>query len=424
VSETERRTDLAINGGPRLRSAPFRGRSECWHIGREERAAIDQLFDQAISSGASPGYHGAQEEAYCSEFARILGGGYADAVSSGTAALYVALHALEIEPYSEVVVGAITDPGGMMPVPLLNLIPVVADSAPGSYNTGAEQIRAEITSLTRAIVVAHVGGEPADVAAIAALARRRGIPLIEDCAQAHGAMLHGRAVGSFGDVAVFSTMYGKHVATGSQGGLIFTRSQEMYQAVRRAADRGKQFFGAPRSTNSLASLNFNLGEWSCAMGRAQLRQLPGFIRAGREVISGLADGIDGLASVSIPELVAGAVPNYWFLRLLVHEDRLACGKAEFCAALHAEGLPITATYDAALPHDMEWFVNRRVFGTGGLPWTSPDYAGDPDRQFPCPNARRALATHFNLLCHEHWTAGDVADAIAILAKVDAAYARR
>jgi dTDP-4-amino-4,6-dideoxygalactose transaminase len=173
----------------------------------------------------------------------------------------------------------------------------------------------------------------------------------------------------------------------------------------------------------LASLNFNLGEWSCAIGRAQLRRLAGFVRAGESVVSDLAAGIADLKAVSVPTLVPGARPHYWFLRLRVHEDCLACSKSQFCAALEAEGLPVTERYDGALPHEMDWFKQRRVFGTSGLPWTSPEYRGDPDRQFPCPNAHRALDTHFNLRCHEHWGARDVSDAIAILAKVDAAYAR-
>jgi dTDP-4-amino-4,6-dideoxygalactose transaminase len=192
--------------------------------------------------------------------------------------------------------------------------------------------------------------------------------------------------------------------------------------VRQASDRGKPFFSPAGATNVLASLNLNLGEWGCAVGRVQLRRLSGFVRAGSAVISLLASGIDHVNSISVPPLIPGAEAHYWFLRLLVHEERLRCTKSEFCAALDAEGLPITARYDAALPHEMDWFTQRRVFAHSGLPWTSPQYTGDRNRRFPCPNAHKSLGTHFNLRCHEHWDEDDVTDALAILAKVDAAYA--
>src|SRR6185436_12707778 len=105
------------------------------------------------------------------------GGGYADAVNSGTSALYVALQALQLEPFGEVIVSAVTDPGGMMPIPLLNLIPAVADSEPNSYNSGPDQVAELISPLTRAIVIAHIAGEPANIAAIMELARRHHLPV-------------------------------------------------------------------------------------------------------------------------------------------------------------------------------------------------------------------------------------------------------
>ena len=114
-------------GATRIRTEPWPERGL---IGGEEKRAVLALFDRDIATGKASGYNGPAEEAYCRQFAESLGGGYADAVNSGTTAVYVALKALELEPFTEVVVGAVTDNGGMMPVPLLNLIPVPADLAP------------------------------------------------------------------------------------------------------------------------------------------------------------------------------------------------------------------------------------------------------------------------------------------------------
>lgn len=410
---------LAVNGGPRLRAEPFPARGS---LGWEEKAAVDAVFDQAIQTGNAPGYNGEQEESYCREFSAYLGGGFTDAVNSGTSAVYVALKALDLEPFSEVIVGAVTDPGGMMPIPLLNLIPMVADTQPGSFNTGPEQVEALISPRTSAILVPHIGGEPADMEGILQIASRQGLPVIEDCAQAHGARLNGRMVGTFGRLAAFSTMFGKHHASGGQGGLVFTRHEPLYQSIRRASDRGKPFFLPQEATNTIASLNFNLSDLAAAIGRAQLAKLPEAIARRRLIVARLAEGIETLRAISLPELVPGAEPSYWFLRLRFHAERAAADKDAYCRALLAEGLPVEPSYRAALPHQMDWFVHRRVFGSRGYPWTSPAYTGDPHRQFPCPNANAAVDQHFNLRFHENWTPTDAADAVSIFQKVDQACA--
>jgi perosamine synthetase len=418
VSNTENISRLAANGGPRLRDRPFPARGL---VGWEEKAAVDAVFDRAIASQNAPGYNGEEEEAYCREFSLYMGGGFTDAVNSGTSAVYVALKALDVEPFTEVIVGAMTDPGGMMPIPLLNLIPMVADTCPGRYNTGPQQIEALITPRTSAILIPHIGGEPADMPGIMQVANRHGLPVIEDCAQAHGARINGQMLGTFGCMAAFSTMFGKHHCSGGQGGLVFTRSETLYHTIRRASDRGKPFFLPPGATNESASLNFNLNDISAAIGRVQLAKLPEVVNRRRTIAAKLAEGLEGLTAVSIPAQIAGAEPSYWFLRLRFHAERCACSKETYCQALGAEGLPVEASYLAALPHLMDWFVHKRVFGSSGYPWASPAYSGDPDQQFLCPNAKAAVDQHFNIRLHENWTSADIEDAIAIFQKVEDAY---
>ncbi len=419
MSNREKLSSLAVNGGAPRRAQPFPPRG--W-VGWEEKAAVDAVFEQAIQSGNAPGYNGEEEEAYCREFAAYLGGGFADAVNSGTSALYVALKALNLEPFTEVIVGAITDPGGMMPIPLLNLIPMVADTQAGSFNTGPEQVQELISPRTSAIVIPHIAGEPADMAGILQVANRHGLPVIEDCAQAHGAGLNGRLLGSYGQIAVFSTMFGKHHCTGGQGGVVFTRDEQLYQSIRRASDRGKPFFLPPGASNATASLNFNLSDLAAAIGRVQLRKLPEGVRRRRVIAARLAEEIEALRTVSLPALLPGAEPGCWFLRLRFWAERAVCDKQTYCQALSAEGLPVAADY-RALPHQMDWFVQRRVFGESGYPWASPAYTGDRQRQFACQNANAAVEQHFNLLLHENWSSAEIEDAVAIFHKVDDAYAR-
>lgn len=381
------------------------------------------MLEKAIISGEPIVYEGQEEEAYCREFSEFMGGGYADAVSSGTAALFVALHALNPEPFTEVIVSAVTDPGGMMPILFLNCVPIIADTAPESYNTSAEEIAKLITPLTSAIVVAHIGGEPADVEEISSLAKRHNIPLIEDCAQALGAKLNGRYVGTFGDIAVFSTMFGKHYSTGGQGGMVFTKDEGLYWKIKRSADRGKPFGLPPGSTNCIASLNFNSDELRCAIGRVQLKKLNRIVERRREIVSQIAEEIKDLEIVNIPEPPPGAEPSYWFLRVRFNKEKSKVDKKRFCEALSAEGLLVTPSYIFALPHLMDWFKNRSVFGSSGYPWTSPDYKGDPERQFPTPNALSAMETYFNLAIYESWGKDEIGDIIKALRKVGEAYQR-
>ena len=309
-------------------------------------------MEEAIATGAALGYNGSEENAYCQEFAAYMGGGYVDAVNSGTSGIYVALMALNLEPFSEVIVSAVTDPGGIMPIPLLNLIPMVADTEPDSYSSGPEQVAALFTSLTRAVVIAHIGGEPANIEEIVTLAHNRGILVIEDCSQSHGARLNGRLAGSFGDISVFSTMGGKHHCSGAQGGLVYTQSEALYQAIRRASDRGKPFFLPSGSTNTIAALNLNLNDLAAAIGRVQLRKLPDIVTRRQTVVGKLNEAIADLATVAIPRLIPGAEASYWFVRMRFRADQAICDQTTYCQALIAEGLPVTPHYRGrASPHD-------------------------------------------------------------------------
>lgn len=409
---------LAIHGGAPVRetSLPARG-----HIGREEKEAVSAYLDKVIATGTLGAYQGEEEEAYCAQYAEHLGGGYADAVSSGSAAIYVALLALELEAFSEVIIGPFTDPGGMMPIPLQSMIPMIADSTPDSYNTGPEQVEELISPRTSAIVVPHIAGEPADIGGIMELAGRHGIPVIEDCAQAHGARFRGQLVGSFGDLAAFSTMSGKHHSSGGQGGVVFTKDEALYQSVRRMADRGKPHFLPEGATNMQATLNFNQTDLAAAVGQVQLRKLPEMVERRRAIVGQLIEGTADLDMIALTQTAEDVESSYWFLPVAFYPERAACDKETFCESLRAEGLPVTDDYRTGMPHRQSWYTERRVFGSSGYPWASPLYEGDPNRQFPCPNAQAMLKSHLTMMLHENWSTREIDDVIAIFQKVAAAY---
>lgn len=410
---------LAINGGDPIRNTPFPMRTL---FGEEEKAAVTALFDEAMKNGhGALGYNGPQEDGYCKDFAELMGGGFADGVNSGTNAVYVALRSLEPEPFTEVIVPAITDAGGMMPVALCNCIPVPADCAPGTFNIGVDQIEARLTKRTSAIIVAHIFGTPADMDPIMELAASRNIPVLEDCAQAHGAIYKGKRVGSIGDVAAFSTMFGKHHATGGQGGIVFTTDEERYWKIRRYADRGKPFDLENSNGNVVAALNCNMDELHATIGRAQLRKLPGMTAQRRRVAMSLADGCRGLCSIAFEADPPDCEGVYWWLFFSIDISKLSVDKPTFIEAMQAEGIPAQTSYAWAAPSRMDWFTKRNVFGASGLPWSAPEYKGDASAEYALPNMDAADAGHFRIGVDEGYTEQEANDIIAALTKVEAAY---
>ena len=409
--------ELAINGGEKVRAEPWPPRRL---FAEEEKQAAMDLFDASIASGGAFGYNGEVEEAYCNEFAGFMGGGYADAVNSGTTAIYVALRALDLAPFTEIIVPPVTDMGGVMPVPLINCIPIPADTAPGSYNCGPEQIEERITERTSAIIAAHIAGQPVDMDPVIEIARAKGIPVIEDCAQAHGATYKGRLVGTIGDIAAFSTMSGKHHATGGQGGVVFTKSEDLYWGSRRASDRGKPFGLVNTPFNVTCSLNLNLNDLSAAIGRVQLKKLPKIVEGCRRSAREIAERCKTLSAVEVDLGLPNTEGAFWFLVFRLDLDKVECDVDTFVSALGAEGLPFAARYTRPFT-EHDWFKNRAVFGTSGYPWTCPLYNGDPDQEYLLPNMEQAHASLFRIKVHEGLTSKEADDVFKALSKAEAAF---
>ena len=410
-------SQLAINGGAKAAE----GMPARFHFGKEEKAAADALFDRSIATGNAIGYNGREEEAFGKEFAEYLGGGYADGVNAGTNAVYVALKSLNLPPFSEVIVGCVTDPGGMMPITELCCIPVPADTEPGSYNAGAAQIEARITERTSAIVVAHIAGEPADMPGIMKVAAKYNLPVVEDCAQAHMALINGQKAGTFGTIGAFSLMFGKHMCVGGQGGAVFTKDEEQYWKIRRAADRGKPF-NMPGCTNVISAINCNMDEFHAAIGRAQLKKLPGIVERRLKFVDMMMErGFDKIAGIYLPQkdMREGFQSCYWWWRLRFVADQMKCTREEFVAAVAAEGLTVVPNYRAALPARMMWFEDRAA----KHPWNNPLYKGDPNAVYETPNCDQAMSTDFQFFFNESYGEAEADKAMAAFKKVSDAFAK-
>lgn len=400
---TEKNPKLAIDGGARVRDTPmpFRGA-----MGPDERAMIDTVFEYYDQTGMDPGYQGHFEEMYCSDFAASMGGGHADAVATGTAALFIALAALELPQGSEVIVSPITDPGTLSSIIMNGLVPCVADSAPGSYNAGPEQIFSRVTPHTRAIVIVHAAGRAADIGVIIDEAKVRDIKVVEDCAQAHGATWKGQPVGTFGDIAAFSTMYRKAHITGASGGVVFSKDKKLFHSALAHADRGKprwrdDFDDRDPSNYLFPALNFHTDEISCGIGIASLKRLEETRKRRLAYIAGLNVLNEQSRSCRPSEWSDQDSPFFypvWFDNTALQTDKIT-----FAKALRAEGIDLN-------PHYMYLVVD--------WPWLKPYLSDDADT----PNARLVRDTSFNLYLNERYEQKEIVDTVNAIIKVERAYA--
>jgi len=413
--------NLAINGGEKAIKTPL---AERHHFGAEEKAACNRVIDEAIARGDAPGYNGPDRGLLGSEFAALLGGGYAECVNSGTTSVYVALRSQDIQPFTEIICGPITDPGGLMPIVMMNCIPVIADAIPGSFNMSFEGVKKAYTERTSAIVVAHIAGEPCeDIEKICEFAKEKGIKVIEDCAQAHGATFNGKPVGTFGDASGFSMMFGKHTCVGGQGGLVWTRTEEAYYKARQSADRGKPYGVDASEGNVCASLNHNMDDMHAAIGRVQIQKMFPIAKKRREVIAKIKAGLRDVPAISFTEISDKSEPSFWFLRCLFNADAVKCDKDTFCDALAAEGLEVNKYYRAT-PYTSYWYQNSIVFGNSGYPWAAPEYKGDKEKRYSLadlPVISKTLDDTFMIYPYESWTDTNIADVCEAFKKVYEAY---
>ena len=171
--------------------------------------------------------------------------------------------------------------------------------------------------------------DPCDLDAILAVAEKHGLPVVEDCAQSHGAVYKGRKAGSIGTIASFSTMSGKHHATAAQGGVVFSKDEALIAEAKRFSDRGKSNGG-----NVRAGLNLNGNDLAAAVGRVQLRKLASVVERRRQVAAAIASEIDGLSGVGVSEQVEGGESSYWFMLLDFDEAALGVSKEECVAPPH------------------------------------------------------------------------------------------
>jgi perosamine synthetase len=280
--------------------------------GAEQRYVMECLTTGWISS------EGPFVRQFEERLATSVGRRHGVAVSSGSAALEVAIAALGIGPGDEVVLPTLTIISCAAPVVRAGATPVVVDCDPSTWNMTAQGVEAVLTPRTRAIMVVHLYGLPVDLNPILELAHRHGIPVIEDAAEMHGQTYRGRPCGGFGDLSVFSFYPNKHVTTG-EGGMVVTDDEALADRCRGL--RNLCFQPERRFVHSELGWNFRMTNLQAALGLAQLERLDEFVTRKRTMGALYDSLLADLPHIQTPVPVTDYAENiYWVYAVVLQDD--------------------------------------------------------------------------------------------------------
>jgi dTDP-4-amino-4,6-dideoxygalactose transaminase len=325
---------------------PLDSRLAPWpSYGDDEIAAVTEV----LRAGRGNAWSGDIGRTFEREYAAYCGVKHGLAVANGTVALELALHGLEIGPGDDVIVPARTFVATAAAVALRGARPVVADIDPASQNLTADTVAAALTPRTRAIIPVHLAGWPVDMTPLLALARAHGLLIIEDCAQAHGASDHGRAVGGIGDIGCFSFCQDKIISTGGEGGMVVTNNRAAYERMWSFRDHGKNM---QRATSDAATsgfqflvddfgTNWRLTEMQAAIGRLQLAKLPAWVARRRAIAALLSEALAAVPGVTVPQPPAHAMHSFYKYVFQIDPQKLKDGwdRDRVIAALETRGVP-------------------------------------------------------------------------------------
>ena len=419
---------LALHGGPPTRSRPWLDNFTTGPA--EERAAVRairsghlSLFEGSHTPDPPFSFRGGPEVQRLESLWRdYYGCAHAVSVNSATSGLYAAIGALGLGYGDEVIVSPYTMTACALAPLIYGAIPVFADVEPETGCLDPKSIERLAGPRTKAVIVVHQFGFPADMGAIMRIAREKGLKVIEDCAQAHGAKLNGRFVGTFGDIGVFSLNVNKTIQTG-EGGVCITNHKELEYRLALIRNHGEAVVGPAGYKNivNIAGFNYRLTEVHAAMAQEQLAKLDRLNERRLRLVERLTRGLRGLDFLRLPNDRPGARATYYIYSLRFVPEIAGYLRAAFASALCAEGIPFYEGYTKPL-YLQPLYQTRKLF-KAGYPFQAP--ANKKCRMIyapgTCPTAERL---HFKeLLVNEHvrppHVAADIQDIIRAVHKVAA-----
>ena len=297
--------------------------------GNELAYVTDCLATNWISS------QGKYVERFQSRFQEYHAAPHALCVSNGTVALHLAMTALGIGPEHEVIIPDLTFVSPASMALLCGATPVFVDVDRATWTMKPEAIEEKITERTRAIVPVHLYGHPCDMDPIMELARRYGLRVIEDCAEALGAEYKGRKVGTIGDVGTFSFFANKVITTG-EGGMVVTNDPEIHKRMALLRDHGMS--RERRYWHEVAGFNYRLTNLQAAIGLAQMERIDEFMAYRVEVVARYNRQLGGLPGITLPAQAAWARNIHWLYSIVVDERLASIDRDSLMAQLGSYGI--------------------------------------------------------------------------------------
>jgi 8-amino-3,8-dideoxy-alpha-D-manno-octulosonate transaminase len=342
----------------------------CWFDSAEDAAVSDVVRRQTPFRyyGVRPPRHVAALEDTVRQF---YGVPHALAVNSGTGALFTAIRALGIGPGDEVIVPSFLWVSTVGAVVAANAIPVLCE-VDDSFTIAPADMALKITPRTRLIMPVHMAGAPCDMKRIMTIARRRRIPVLEDCAQANGATFRGRSVGTFGTIGMFSLQVNKNITSG-EGGLLVTRNRRLYELLCAAHDVGVPWQnGGPDATMGVVCWGEGrrMSELAGAVAAVQYRKLPAIVARMRDAKHRIKARLAGTPGLSFRRLHDEVGDSGSALILMLPDARSA---QQVASAMRASGLGVSrlADYGMHVYYNIPQLVGKTPLSPAGNPWNLP-----------------------------------------------------
>jgi len=404
--------ELAINGGkqtvrgklPSIRDKSGR------QIGDEEL----RLVTEVVKSGTLSFLYGEKVKKFEADFASLYGVKYAVATSSGTAALHTAVNFINVNPGDEIITSAITDMGTVIAILYQNAIPIFADVDLDTQTIDPEDIKRKITDRTKAIIVVHLYGHPCDMHPIMQIAKKKGLAVIEDCAQALLTEYKGEKAGTIGNVGCFSFQQSKHITTGD-GGIVITNNDEAFgKKLRLCADKGwpRQLY---RDHLFLAP-NYHMTELQAAVGIAQLTKLKRAVDSRRKNVALLTSLIKDVKDIVLPVEKSWAFHTYLYYCIRVNTNEFEVTTSDLAKALTSEGIE---AYPGYLPYPIyRYDLLQKTYGTSECPYSCSKYGKRLGyNEGLCPSAERICKETLFLSWNEKYTKDNIQDIATGIRKV-------
>ncbi len=363
---------LALHGGEPAIAAPFRKYNS---IGAEEKEAAVKVIESGVLSrfiGRDGGdvYGGDVVRDFERRCETFFGAKHAITVNSWTSGLIAAVGAIGIEPGDEVIVSPWTMSASATAILHWNAIPVFADIEEQTFCLDPQSVEDNITPYTKAIMAVDIFGQSANMRSIMEIAKRHGLKVISDTAQAPGAVYHGRKAGTLADIGGYSLNYHKHIHTG-EGGVIVTDDDILAENCRMIRNHAEAVMEDRPGSDlvNMVGYNFRLGEIESAIGIEQLKKLPGLIETRQQAAARLTEGLADLKGLRVPAVEAGCTHVYYVYAMILDIAALGVPKEKIAAALRAEGLTSVSTKYVNL-HLLPMYQQKTAYGSNGFPWTA------------------------------------------------------